>query len=56
MRHAVEAGRLIYLNIEDMPPLFSQPVLIGYKGRELDAPHEEFVRILKLLWRHLLVS
>jgi DNA-binding transcriptional LysR family regulator len=44
---AVEAGELVYLQIDDMPALVSEPVLVCHKERRLDRPHEEFVRVFK---------
>ncbi len=45
---AVETGELTNLDLRDMPPLTSQPVLIAHKERELDHMHLEFIRIFKM--------
>lgn len=55
-RQAVEANQAVYLDIEDMPHLMSEPVLIAHRDRQLDDIHLEFIRILKARWRHLLVT
>jgi DNA-binding transcriptional LysR family regulator len=55
-RQSVEAGQAIWLEISDMPRLMSEPVLIAHRERKLDSIHNEFVRILKTRWRHLLVN
>lgn len=42
----VNDGRLIYLNIEEMPRLMSQPILIAHQDYKLDNIHAAFVDIL----------
>ena len=54
-RH-VDEGRLQILDIQDMSALISEPVLVTYKSRQLDPIHQEFIRIFKATWRHLLIS
>lgn len=54
-RH-VDEGRLVYLEIEDMPQILSEPLLVALAGRELDFVHMEFMRLLKERWRHILVA
>lgn len=56
VREHVEAGRLVYLDLQDMPPLTDEPVLIAMADRELDAPNLEFVRMMRAHWRHNLVD
>ncbi|RMF79058.1 MAG: LysR family transcriptional regulator [Chloroflexi bacterium] len=56
VRHPVETGQLVFLDIADMPRLMSEPVLIAQRGRALNSVHQEFVRIFKARWRHLLVT
>lgn len=55
VKNAIEAGDLITLNIEDMPSLFSEPVLISHRDRTLDEAHRTFIDVLKRDWRHLLI-
>ena len=56
VKEPVEDGKLVTLNIEDMPPLMSTPVVIALKDRKLDAVHEAFIDILQTRWSHLLVT
>ena len=53
VRPAVVAGELVYLTIEDMPSLVSEPALITYQARQLDPAHHEFVRVLEQHWGQL---
>ena len=50
---SINDGELIYLNIEDMPKLYSQPVLVCAKDRRLDDIHHAFVDVLKAQLSHL---
>ena len=52
----VNRGDLVYLDLDDMPRLMSQPVLISRKSQGLDDVHQEFARILKATLRPLSVS
>ena len=52
----VNAGELVYLNIIDMPRLYSEPVLITLKNRQLDRPHQAFIEVFESCCRHLLVT
>ncbi|MFW5748468.1 MAG: LysR family transcriptional regulator [Chloroflexota bacterium] len=56
VRATLEAGTVTQLEIEDMPPLIGEPVLIAHKSRDLDDVHQEFARVFKSTWRHLLVE
>lgn len=56
VKPAVESGELVVIHLDDMPPLMSEPVLIVDRTRTLDHVHQEFVRILKARWRHLMVA
>lgn len=56
VRTAVEEGELAYLDIEEMPPLYSQPILIAHRDRALDPIHSAFVEIFKQRWRHLITT
>lgn len=50
VRPAVAMGELVVLDIEDMPPLVSRPVLIAVRERELDKVHQAFVAVFKEMW------
>lgn len=56
VRSAVEDGELVYLDIEEMPPLYSQPILITHRDRPLDPIHTAFVDIFRQRWRHLITT
>jgi LysR family transcriptional activator of glutamate synthase operon len=47
IQSSIKAGELVYLNIEDMSSLTSQPVLVAHRDRQLDSIHLAFVDILK---------
>ncbi len=51
VKPSVELGELVYLEVQDMPRLMSQPVLIAHKDRELDQVHQAFIEILSGHWR-----
>jgi DNA-binding transcriptional LysR family regulator len=55
IRAPVESGEFVRLNIVDMPILFSEPVIIAYKNRDIDEAHQAFVHVLQTLWRHLAI-
>lgn len=52
----IEAGECVQLNVVDMPPLVSEPILIAYRNRKLDEAHLAFIEVLKQRWGHLLVT
>ncbi len=56
VRSAVEDGQLVYLDLAEMPPLYSQPILIAHRDRPLDTMHTAFVDIFKQKWRHLITT
>jgi DNA-binding transcriptional LysR family regulator len=56
VKHPIQEGNLEYLNIGDMPPLLNEPLLVVLRGRQLDAIHQDFIRILIDHWRHMLVA
>lgn len=56
VQSALTDGEVVKLDIEEMPDLVSEPVLVARRERTLDNAHQEFVRILKATWRHLLVG
>ena len=53
-RH-VERGKMMFLNITDMPQLSNEPMIVALRGRALDRPNQEFVRMVKNHWRDMLV-
>lgn len=53
VKQSINKGELMYLNIEDMPTLYSQPILICAKDRRLDDIHLAFVDIVKAQLSHL---
>lgn len=55
VKKSVDEGKLVYLKIEDMPPLVSSPVMIALKDRKLDDVHEKFIEIMCQRWQHLMV-
>jgi LysR family carnitine catabolism transcriptional activator len=55
VRGSIKARQLVYLPVESMPRLLSEPVLITQKDRSLDSSHLAFVAVLKQRWQHLMV-
>lgn len=53
IRTPIEAGEFVRLTIEDMPRLYSEPVLIARRNRILDDAHQAFIETLQKLWAHL---
>lgn len=49
-------GDLVPLDMTDAPDLHIDPVMIALDDRELDDIHREFVRIVKAVWRGLVVG
>ncbi len=56
IRAPIESGEFVQLNIVDMPKLYSEPVIIAYKNRDLDEAHQAFIEVFKSMWQHLLVE
>lgn len=56
VRKHIDDGRLVYLNITDIPPLIDEILLVSLKSRALDVPAKEFVRLLREMWRTMLVD
>lgn len=56
IKQPIERGLLTPLSIDNMPDLYSEPILIAAKSRKLDAVHTLFCEILVKSWRHLLVK
>jgi DNA-binding transcriptional LysR family regulator len=53
VRHSVNADELVYLNVEGIPPLVSEPVLIAHRERTLDQANDAFVQTFLQDWRKL---
>ncbi len=56
VRAPIQSGEFVQLNITDMPKLYSEPVIIAYKNRDLDEAHQAFIEVFKTMWQHLLVE
>jgi DNA-binding transcriptional LysR family regulator len=56
VKHPVAQGEMVVLQITDMPTLYSTPLLIRLKARQLDRAHQAFVEVFISQWRHLLVG
>lgn len=56
VRAPIQSGEFVQLNIIDMPKLYSEPVIIAYKNRDLDEAHQAFIEVFKNMWQHLLVE
>lgn len=56
IRTPIEAGEFVRLYIEDMPRLYSEPILIARRNRTLDEAHQAFMSTLGELWGHLLLT
>lgn len=56
IRAPIKSGEFVRLNIADMPPLYSEPVLIAYKNRGLDEAHQAFIDVFRKIWGHLLLE
>ncbi|MEL7233998.1 MAG: hypothetical protein AAGK74_05850, partial [Chloroflexota bacterium] len=52
----VDDGQLVFLQIDDMPDLFTEPLLITMADRELDTPNAAFVQMLCERWQHMRVD
>lgn len=56
IRTPIESGEFVRLNIVDMPVLYSEPVMIAYKNRNLDEAHQTFIDIFRRIWQKLIVE
>ena len=56
VRPSVDEGRLVFLDVADMPHLTNELLLISLAGRKLDAPNAAFVKMIRAQWRHILVG
>jgi DNA-binding transcriptional LysR family regulator len=56
IRAPIESGEFVRLQISDMPKLYSEPVVITYKNREIDEAHQAFIDVIRKQWNHLIVE
>lgn len=49
----VDDHHLVFLDIEDMPDLYTEPLLITPADRELDPPNQSFVDLLCERWQYM---
>ena len=56
INNLVESGEFVRLNISDMPALYSEPVVIAAKNRDIDDAHLNFVQTLRRLWNRLVIE
>jgi DNA-binding transcriptional LysR family regulator len=56
IRVPIESQEFVRLNIVDMPKLYSEPVIIAYKKRDIDEAHQAFIQVLRELWQHLVIA
>lgn len=52
----VNEGQLVLLDVDDMPALYTEPLLMTAADRELDAPNRAFVEMLCTRWQQLRVD
>jgi DNA-binding transcriptional LysR family regulator len=52
----IDAGRLMYLQLADLPPMQDELLLLALEGRELEKPAQAFIHYVRQAWRHLLVD
>ncbi|GAB4314839.1 MAG: LysR family transcriptional regulator [Phototrophicales bacterium] len=55
LKPAIQKRDVVILDIADMPQLYNEAVLVMHRERTLDHVQHEFIRILKAVWRNLLV-
>ncbi|MEO1286310.1 MAG: LysR family transcriptional regulator [Chloroflexota bacterium] len=56
IRAPIQSGEFIRLNITDMPPLYSEPVIIAHRNREIDEAHQSFIHVFAKIWDDLIQS
>lgn len=49
----VDEGSLVFLDVADMPDLFTEPLLITLTDRTLDAPNDAFVTMICEHWQRI---
>ncbi|MGB7340138.1 MAG: LysR family transcriptional regulator [Phototrophicaceae bacterium] len=53
IRAPINSGEFIRLNIVDMPLLYSEPVIIAHRNRDLDDAHQAFINVFAAMWHDL---
>lgn len=56
VQSSVDDGRLVFLEVEDMPTLYNELLLVSLRGRKLDPPNAAFVKMIRAQWHHILVG
>ncbi len=56
VQQQVDDRQLMFLDVEDMPALYTEPLLITPADRTLDAPNTAFVAMLCERWQHMRVD
>ncbi|MEM9953795.1 MAG: LysR family transcriptional regulator [Chloroflexota bacterium] len=56
IRAPIQSGEFIRLNITDMPPLYSEPVITAHRSREIDEAHQSFIHVFAKIWDDLIQS
>ena len=51
----VEAGQLMFLDVVDLPIVYNESLLVTLRNRQLDAPSQAFVQMIRAQWRQLLI-
>jgi len=52
----VTLGQLTFIEVDDLPVMTNETLLVTMRGRELDEPSLAFVRMIRAQWRHILVT
>ena len=52
----VADGKLVYLDISNMPQLYHEPLLVSLAGRTLDQSNAAFLEVVQNHWRDILVE
>lgn len=56
VQQQVDDRKLVFLNIADMPDLYTEPLLVTLADRILDEPNAAFVDLLCARWQHMRVD
>ncbi|MGJ3238473.1 MAG: LysR family transcriptional regulator [Anaerolineae bacterium] len=56
VRAPIQSGEFVRLSIRDMPVLYSEPVIIAHKNRDLDEAHQAFITVFRQMWHNLIVD
>lgn len=52
----VQQGYLTFLDVRGLPEVTNEILLVSLRERELDRPTQDFVRMIRAQWRHILVK